>query len=266
MERCRLSEPDSSVDPFVNDWVVNSNGNLYKAARGRLRGYPIPNWPLPANKGAVVVDIGCSWGRWSVAASRAGLRPVGVDVHLDALLAAGRVSGQLGVRANFVCAEANQLPLKPASVDAAFSYSVLQHMEREKVFEVFREVSRILRPGATCLVQLPNRHGPLTLLRQARRGFRDGKPGTFEMRYWSGSEIRASVESAAMRLVSIRADGFLSQNPQLSDLDMLPLWGKMVVLVSHAGCRLANTFPPLARFADSLWVEAKAPGDLPDEP
>ena len=37
---------DGSIDAFVNDWVVNTNGNLYRGARGRLKRYPIPQWPL----------------------------------------------------------------------------------------------------------------------------------------------------------------------------------------------------------------------------
>lgn len=74
-----------------------------------------------------------------------GFRPVGVDVHLDALLAAVRVSRQLGAQANFVCADAGRLPIKPASADEAFSYSVLQYMDKAKAPGVFREASRIRR-------------------------------------------------------------------------------------------------------------------------
>lgn len=259
MEPCRFSPGENTVDPFVNDWVVNTNGNLYWGARGKLRRYPVPTWPIPVGEGKLVVDIGCSWGRWSIAAARAGFRPIGVDVHLDALLAAARVSRQLGACASYVCGTADRLPLKSASVDAVFSYSVLQHLERTKVFDVFREMARVLRPGGRLLTQLPNRFGPFALLRQAKRGFRDGRPGTFEMRYWSRAQIRAAVEHAGLRLVSIRADGFLTQNPQLADLDLLSAWGKCVVLASHAGCSASAVFPVFARFADSLWIEARAP-------
>lgn len=259
MKHIRSSAPDSPVDPFVNQWLVNTNGNLYWGARGRLSRYPIPNWPLARSEANLVVDIGCSWGRWCVAASCAGFRSVGVDVHIDALTAAVRVSEQLGAHAGFICAGANHLPLKPASVDTVFSYSVLQHLERAIVREFFREAARVLKPGGMCLVQLPNRFGPLALFRQAKRRFRDGKSGSLDMRYWSRTEIRKAVEDAGLRLVSIRADGFFTQNPQLADLKLLPLWGRVVVLVSHMGSRLATVFPILVRFADSLWIEARAP-------
>src|SRR5579859_5667415 len=70
------SAAEESIDPFVNDWIVNTNGNLYWRARGKLPRYPIPKWPFPAGNGRLLVDIGCSWGRWSIAAARAGFRPI----------------------------------------------------------------------------------------------------------------------------------------------------------------------------------------------
>ena len=253
---------DGTVDPFVNDWLVNTNGNLYRRARGRLTRYPIPQWPLasafPAGK--IVVDVGCSWGRWSVAAARAGYFPVGLDVHIDALAAAKRVSRELGVETAQVCGDIEALPFATGSVDALFSYSVLQHIDRLKVMRFFGEVARVLKPGGVCLVQLPNAYGLYSIVRQAKRGFRDAAPGTFEMRYWTRGGIRAAIEEAGLRDLRLRADGFFSQDPQLSDLDLLSPGAQLVVLASHAGKRIADAMPPLVSLADSLWVEAQAPG------
>lgn len=235
MEPCRNPSQERSIDSFVTDWLVNTNGNLYWRARGKLQRYPIPQWPLLPNGGLLVVDIGCSWGRWSIAAARAGSSPVGMDVHIDALAAANRVSQQLGVRADFVCGSADQLPFQSTSIDVVFSYSVLQHLDREKVMRFFKEVARILKPGGICLVQLPNALGLYNILLQAKCGFRDARQGTFEMRYWSRAAIRATVDKAGLQDIRIGADGFFTQNPQLSDLDLLPLVGKLVVLASHVG-------------------------------
>ncbi len=258
MAPASLSNRDETIDPFVDHWLVNTHGNLYWGARGRLRRYPIPRWPLrERGQGKVLVDVGCSWGRWSIAAARAGFHPVGVDVHIDALEAGGRVAGQLGVAADFVCAAAEQLPFRAASVDFVFSYSVLQHLDRDIVLEFFREAGRILKPGGICLVQLPNTLGLYNLARQTRRGFREAAPGTFEMRYWTRRQIRQAVENAGLSGLQLRADGFFSQNPQLSDLDILSLAGKLIVLASYAGCKAASLFPVLTRIADSFWVEIR---------
>jgi len=248
-----------SIDAFVNDWVVNTNGNLYRGARGRLKRYPIPKWPLASAAGKIVVDVGSSWGRWSVAAARAGYFPVGLDVHIDALAAAQRVSRQLGVETAHVCGDVEVLPFRSGSVDVVFSYSVLQHIDRAKVMRFFAEAARVLKPGGVCLVQLPNSCGLYSIMRQAKRGFRDAAPGTFEMRYWTCGGIREAIEKAGLRDLRLRADGFFSQDPQLSDLDLLSPAGKLFVLASHSGRRMADALPPLVRLADSLWVEAVAP-------
>jgi len=253
--------PGGSIDPFVNDWLVNTNGNLYKGARGRLTRYPIPEWPLgrAAEPGKVVVDVGCSWGRWSVAAARAGYFPVGLDVHIDALAAAKRVAREMSVETAQVCGDIEGLPFASGAVDAVFSYSVLQHIDRRKVARFFGEVARVLRPGGMCLVQLPNAFGPYSILRQAKRGFREAAAGTFEMRYWTRGGIRAAIEGAGLRDLRLRADGFFSQDPQLSDLDLLSPAARLVVFASHAGRKAADLLPPLVSVADSLWVEAQSP-------
>jgi 2-polyprenyl-3-methyl-5-hydroxy-6-metoxy-1,4-benzoquinol methylase len=257
MEAAPESGVGQAIDSFVNQWLVNTHGNLYWGARGKLRRYPIPPWPLGEGQGKRVVDIGCSWGRWSIAAARAGYLPIGVDVHIDALAAGRRVAKQLGVQADYVCSEADRLPFLVGSIDLVFSYSVLQHLDREAVRRIFGEAARILKPQGICLVQMPNRSGIFNLIRQMQRGFRDGAPGTFEMRYWSRAQIRKMVEEAGLGELQIRADGFFTQNPQLADLDILSFSGKLVVVTSYAGCRVAALLPFLTRLADSFWVEAR---------
>jgi 2-polyprenyl-3-methyl-5-hydroxy-6-metoxy-1,4-benzoquinol methylase len=259
MAPCQNLGRDRSIDPFVSDWLVNTNGNLYWRARGSLRRYPIPRWPFFRSNGQVLVDVGCGWGRWSIAAAKAGFKPIGIDVHIDALAAAGRVTRQIGVEADFVCAGAERLPFRSGSIDVVFSYSVLQHLDREKVAAFFREASRVLKPGGACLIQLPNKTGLYNILLQARRNFTDARPGTFEMRYWSQSNIQDVVEKAGLEKLKILTDGFFTQNPQLSDLDLLTTAGKLVVMASHAGRWAAGVLPALTYLADSLWIEARAP-------
>jgi hypothetical protein len=71
--------------------------------------------------------------------------------------------------------------------------------------------------------------------------------------------VRRAIEEAGLNGLTIRADGFFSQNPQLSDLDLLSISGKLVVLTSHAGCQATKIAPFLARIADSWFIEAYRP-------
>jgi SAM-dependent methyltransferase len=249
------------VDEFVDDWIVNTNGNLYRRARGQLSRYPIPRWPATCVNGTtggrqILVDLGCSWGRWSIAAARAGFSVCGVDVHLDALWAAARVTRELGVSADFACCDAAILPFKPESVDFVFSYSVLQHLEKKRVRRVLMEIARILRKRATCFVQLPNKYGLASLWRQACRGFREPSNDTFEMRYWTRGAIVQAFREAGLGDLHFRAEGFLLQNTQREDIDLLSASGAAAVLSSCALRAVANAIPPLSHMADSLWVEA----------
>jgi SAM-dependent methyltransferase len=158
-----------------------------------------------------------------------------------------------------VCGDIEALPLSSKSVDVVFSYSVLQHIDRLKVAHFFEEVARVLKPGGVCLVQLPNAYGIYSVVRQAKRGFREATAGTFEMRYWTRAGIRRAIAKAGLRNLQFRADGFFSQDPQLSDLDLLSSAGKLIVVASHAGRKAADILPVLTRVADSLWVRAQSP-------
>jgi len=195
-----------------------------------------------------------------VGAGKAGFATLGLDVHLNAVAAAYRVSRQMGYPGEYACADIEVLPIHSDTVDMIFSYSVLQHLDKSKVARIFREAWRVLKPGAAMVVQLPNSFGIYNVLLQLRRGFREAKTGTFQMRYWSKRAIREAVNEAGFTDVKIRADGFFSQNPQLSDLDLLAPMGKFVVLVSHAGAAIANRVSPLIALADSFWVAARKPG------
>lgn len=260
MPVCEIAGP-SKVDPFVNNWIVNTNGNLYWRVRGKLPRYPIPTWPFSGGEGKTLLDLGCGWGRWCNAAADAGYEPFGVDIHLDALQAALRVARQRGKSVRYFCTDIEQLPFQAASLDRVFSYSVLQHLDRGKVARILREAWRILKPGGELSVQLPNSRGLLSLARRLKRGFQEAKPGTFEMRYWSRRQIRELVLGAGFQEPKITADGYFSQNPQLADLDLLSVAGKMVVRISHAGCVVSRKFPPLIGLADSFWVTAQKSGD-----
>jgi len=148
------------------------------------------------------------------------------------------------------------LPFPSGSADFVFSYSVLQHLDKSKVRGIFREISRVLQPGGVCLIQLPNAFGLLSIVQQLGRGFREAKSGTFEMRYWTHAQIRRALQQAGFSKVTIHTDGFFSQNPQLTDLDLLSPAGRLLVRLSAAGRRAANALPVLTRVADSLWIEA----------
>jgi 2-polyprenyl-3-methyl-5-hydroxy-6-metoxy-1,4-benzoquinol methylase/uncharacterized protein YbaR (Trm112 family) len=248
------SLPDGAIDPFVQKEIAATCGNMYKPLIHQLKNYPIPQVRLPPGNGSVLLDIGCNWGRWCVSAARAGYRAVGIDPSLEALRAARRVARQLGVSTLYVVADARHLPFAPGSFETVFSYSVLQHLERDDVHRTVREIARVLRAGGVSLVQMPNRFGLLNVfyeLRQLVRG-----PVLFDVHYWWPWTLR-SVFGRALGPTTLSVDGFFSLNPQKSDRAMLPWYFRLIVSVSEALRKLSAQCPGLAYLADSLYVRSE---------
>ena len=245
--------PSGDIDSFVQQIIAGTNGCFYIPLVGKLTEYPIPALRLPRGEGKFFLEIGCNWGRWCVAAARAGYCPVGIDPSLKGIRAARHVAQQLGVEAQYVVADGRHLPFAAHSFDQVFSYSVLQHLSREAVRLVLDEIARVMRPEGGCLVQMPNRFGLRCLYHQARRGFREGRD--FEVRYWTPKEL-SSTFHGVFGSARILVDGFFSLNPQISDVRLLPRRYRPIIYVSEALRAVSRTFSPLTYLADSLYVTA----------
>jgi hypothetical protein len=120
---------------------------------------------------------------------------------------------------------------------------------------VAAEIRRVLRPGGLAWIEMPNAHGPLNLVRRASRGFAEG--GGAEVRYWSPSELRQTF--GVIGRVELLADGFLTINPQVSDLDLLRRRHRVVVRLSERLRRASQRLPLLVGLADSLIVRVTKP-------
>jgi SAM-dependent methyltransferase/uncharacterized protein YbaR (Trm112 family) len=251
--RRELATGGTGVDPVVRYLVGATNGLLYKSVIGNLSSYPIPELRL-AGTGRLL-DIGCNWGRWCVAAARQGYRPVGIDPSLGAVLGARRVCEQLGVTAEFVVGDARYLPFAPGCFDVVFSYSVVQHFSKEDARRTLAEIGRVLRDRGISLIQMPNAFGIRSLQHQLRRGFR--KPCSFEVRYWTIPEMkRAFTEAIGETHVSV--DGYFGLGIQASDIDILPPLYRRIVSTSETLRRLSQRAHWMCYFADSVYAESRA--------
>jgi SAM-dependent methyltransferase len=253
-------EPDryrvrtSPIDPFVQEAIGATGGYLYAGLAGRLTAYPIPELRMAPGMGRTFLDLGSSWGRWSIAAARLGYRTLGVDPSINAVRSARRVAQQLKVDAAFIVADARYLPLAANTFDTVFSYSVLQHFAKSDVHQTLREIRRILTTNGESFIQLPNTFGVRSLYHQARRGLRE--PRAFEVRYWTIPELRRVFDTLIGPSV-VTVDGFFSLNPQAADLHLLPRGARIVVGASELLRTLAERVPPLKYVADSLYVRSR---------
>lgn len=249
----QAEQRESPIDPVMRFLVGATNGILYRRLIGRIEEYPIPAIRLPEGGGSYLVDVGCSWGRWSIAAARKGYRVVGIDPSLGAVLAAQRITRSLGLEADFVVGDARHLPFRSGSFAVGFSYSVLQHLDRADARAAIREVGRVLAPGGRCLIQMPNRLGLRCIYHQARRRFRS--PVGFEVRYWSVEELKR-VFDAEIGAPDLSVDCFFGIGLQPDDAHLMSFPQRAVLAASEFLRARSERHFWLRRYADSLYIEA----------
>ena len=251
-----FQEKKIKIDPVVSCLIGATNGNGYVHLIKKLEAYPIPALKLPAvekNHHKKLLDIGCSWGRWSVAAARKGYEVVGIDPSLGAIAAAKRVSEQLQLPIKFIVADARYLPFKKESFDQVFSYSVLQHFSKEDVRLALQEVSRILKENGKSLIQMQNSLGARNLQVQLKRKFR--KPKDFEVRYWPYQQLKKTFEEKIGK-TKLAIDCYFGLGLQAADMAYMPLSHRLIIRLSEFLIKLSKKIIFLKYFSDSLYVES----------
>ena len=247
------SNNQNGIDKFVQGEIPYTSGILYFSVQNKLNRYPIPEIRLPQGNGERLLDIGCNWGRWSIAAAKKNYKVIGIDPSLEAVLAAQRVSKQLGAEANFVVGDARFLPFTDDAFEVVFSYGVFQHLSKENVKTSLDEAVRVLENGGKTLFQMPNKYGIRQYQQYRRRGYTEGEG--FEIRYWTPAELMETFEKrfGAMKMTS---DCYFGLGIQGKDADLLPLKYKMIVYSSEFLRKVSGVFKPLAKVADSVYLES----------
>lgn len=246
------------IDPRVRDNIGPTCGVMYRpAAREGFSEYPIPTLRLPRGEGKTLLDVGSHWGRWSIAASRLGYKAVGVDPSIDGIAAARSVAKQLDSDASFVVGESRHLPFADDAFDVVFSYGVFQHFPKPDVLASFDEIARVLKPGGTVLVQLANAWGARSLMNQVLERRYKEQRNVFDIRYWTPAELKQELEQR-IGPTELFVDGYITLNPQPTDLYLLPRKYRAIVHVSEALRKAADRMPPLLQVADSIYARSTA--------
>jgi len=104
-----------------------------------------------------VLDLGCGFGRHSLALAAQGMDVCGLDLSPDLLRHAARIDEEGRLAGRLVRGEFRHLPFRDASFDAVVMlFSSFGYFDEVDNGRVLDEVARILRPGATALFDLMN--------------------------------------------------------------------------------------------------------------
>lgn len=106
-----------------------------------------------AQKGAVVVDLGCGTGALTLPLARAGAQVTGVDISplmIDRLLEKAKSAGLDDLKG--IVSSMERFALPPESVDLVVSNYALHHLRDRDKRALVTEIARWLRPGGRLVV------------------------------------------------------------------------------------------------------------------
>lgn len=153
----------------------------------------------------------------------------------------------------FILADARSLPFKDGAIASAFSYSVIQHFSKLHAHDILGEIGRILKPGGTSLIQMPNRNAIRSQMVLKGRNYNEGEE--FDVRYYTIEEL-LSLFGLTSGPTKTSVDCFFGLNVRPEDRDLVDLKSKAIILMSETFKNIANRLTPLQAYADSVFLHS----------
>ena len=181
------------------------------AARWRAFGLPAPEdvrrllVDLACPPEALLLDVGCGAGLWSVALGRAGYRVHGFDISPRMIDEARRLADEYGIGGDvgeFEVGDAERISLANASVDGVICRNVLDFVSSPGA--ALGEIWRVLKPGCRLVLSVLGANSPVK--REAWRRFLPGAAAPTGMNYMLPWEMEALLGELGWEILGHRAD------------------------------------------------------------
>lgn len=112
---------------------------------------------FPTDRDAEILDLGCGHGAFLYFLRKTGYTRIsGVDTSAEQISKAhgfGITSAVCRPASEHIAGLANE------SIDRVLLFDILEHLERQELFDLLDEVYRVLRAGGVCLIHVPNGEG-----------------------------------------------------------------------------------------------------------
>ena len=112
---------------------------------------------LAGRRGGVLLDIGCGPGITVADLTARGFEFYGVDISAPMIAECVRVFGRVPT-AHFSVGAIERLEFPDGFFDAVIALGVVEYVEDDDV--AIAEMKRVLKPGGTMIITLPNRQSP----------------------------------------------------------------------------------------------------------
>lgn len=123
-------------------------------------------------EGLRILDIGCGLGSSTLFVASKGADAVGIDITKEMILQCRKQSKDLGLEAEFVVGDAENLPFKEGSFHRVVGERAIHHFPN--LMHFFQEVHRVITVGGRAVFIEPQRSSPIVevnrkLLRPEKR-------------------------------------------------------------------------------------------------
>lgn len=150
--------PTKNTGPIQAAWASPLGSLLYDNAQAISRRF-VAAWQLPIAwlnipSGGVALDVGSGPGSVTASLARtAGPGGLALGVDISEPMLARAVRAEAGPQVGFLRADAQRLPLRDHTIDAAVSIAVLQLIPDPAA--TLSEIARVLRPGGRLALMVP---------------------------------------------------------------------------------------------------------------
>lgn len=147
----RTNEEPWFVSAFRADYLTVYAHRDLESARREVAGL------IAAGVGGRVLDLGCGFGRHTLAMREQGLEAFGLDLSSELLARSRDLPDAGGIAGRLVRADARHLPFRAASLDSVtVLFSSFGYFGEQGDRGMLAETARVLRPGGLLVLDLMN--------------------------------------------------------------------------------------------------------------
>jgi SAM-dependent methyltransferase len=158
-----------------------------------------------------VLDLGCGFGRWSIALAQVGFQVKAVDISSEAIKRVQKWAKQEDVFVETEVCSASEFISSGESFDAIICNSVLDHMLFIETSKTMLNIENILKPGGIAYISFDGLEEEdekeFVLLEDGTSRYISGKRKGMLWRFYSDKEIKTLCKGVEILEFTVRSNG-----------------------------------------------------------